>query len=152
MLFKKTSRFLSCLIGAVYVLLAFAKFILISQATGGKLDFPDSVFPFFTLRQLLTIGALSELCIGAICFFNKNTLFSWLCISSFSMALIGYRFMDVYLGSSMHPCMCMGFLTDIFHISARIEKIFTLSFLIICMPVSFFFINKEIKNKINNKF
>ena len=128
---------LSCLIGAVYVLLAFAE-IYFDFSSYRETGFSRFGFPVFTLRQLLTIGALSELCIGAICFFNKNTLFSWLCISSFSMALIGYRFMDVYLGSSMHPCMCMGFLTDIFHISARIEKIFTLSFLIICMPVSFF--------------
>lgn len=62
-----------------------------------------------------------------------------MCIASFSSALLCYRLVNLYyLG--LVPCSCMGILTDIFHISMKTESILTLSFLLVCVPLSWIFV------------
>lgn len=136
---QSTSWFLVRLIGSLYALLAIAKFLTITGQYVGSLDQPDFVFKILTLRRLLLIGALAELALGIICFLNKKQWISWMCIASFSSALLCYRLVNLYyLG--LVPCSCMGILTDIFHISMKTESILTLSFLLVCVPLSWIFV------------
>ena len=128
-----------------YVLLSLAKLWAISLPFSSSLDRLDFVFYFMTLKQLLLIGALIELALGLVCFLNKNVRISWMCIASFSTALLAYRaIIFFYLGLS--PCSCMGILRRWFHISMQTESILTLTFLLVVVPLSWFYVLKSDTN------
>ena len=132
-------------IASFYVFLALAKLWTITQPFVSDLDRPDFVFSFLTLRQLLVIGVLGELALGLVCFLNKNVRISWMCIASFSTALLAYRTIILfYLGLS--PCSCMGILRRWFHISMQTESILTLTFLLVVVPLSWFYVLKSDTN------
>lgn len=129
----------------IYVLLSLAKLWAISLPFSSSLDRLDFVFYFMTLKQLLLIGALIELALGLVCFLNKNVCISWMCIASFSTALLAYRTIILfYLGLS--PCSCMGILRRWFHISMQTESILILTFLLVVVPLSWFYVLKSDTN------
>ncbi len=126
-----------------YCLFAVAKLWTVTQPHSAStfLDHSDLLFPIFSLRQLLLIGALMELGIGGIFFLNKNIRFSWCCVASFSSALLCYRVVNLYyLG--LTPCSCLGILTYWLRISMHTESILTLIYLLIVVPLSWFYVLK----------